>query len=371
MQTVLVHYASEVSLKGKNRSDFENQLVRNIKKSLGDNLKSIKQPYSRILLEVSDAKKAEVNLGKIFGISWFAFVDTCDSDIESIKKLALKSNIKGKTFKVQSKRSDKKFPIKSTEVNQIVGEALFNKYKSEVSMKNPAVIVHVNISEKETYVFSNKISGAGGLPVGTSGKVLVLMSGGIDSPVAAHLIMKRGCTVDYLHFHALRSDKEVKDTKIPKIIKKLQEYDPDSKLYLQSHHDFDIASQAAPSEFHLILFRRYMFKVAEKLAEKIGAKAIVSGDNLAQVASQTLDNIANVDRGLNIPIFRPVLTYDKQEIINLAEKIDTYKITIQPYKDCCAIISKKPKTKPKLEKVERFEKQINSDSLILETMKKF
>lgn len=371
MQTVLIHYASEIALKGGNRKDFENALVRNIKKSLGKDLK-LKRPYGRIIIQIPKYTPAiQKKLSKIFGISWFAPVDAVKSDLDAIKKATAKLKIKGKTFKVQTKRADKRFPLTSPEINKEVGEFLVDKLKLEVNFRNPENTVFVEVTEEGSFIFKDKIKGPGGLPVGTAGKVLVLMSGGIDSPVAAFLAMKRGCHVDYLHYHALRADKDVKDTKIPKIVKKLLEYDPDSKLFLQAHHDFDVASQKAPSEFSLILFRRYMFKVAEKLAERVRAKAIITGDNLAQVASQTLDNLSTVDRGIEMPVLRPVLTYDKQDIINLAKQIDTYDLTIQPYKDCCAIISRKPKTRPKLDKVEKYEKVIDQDKLVRETINKF
>lgn len=370
METVLVHYASEIHLKGKNRRDFENQLVRNIKNMLGKSLIKADKQFGRILLTVKN-KKAIVKLKKVFGISWFAVVEDCKSDLTEIKKTCSKLKVKGKTFKVKVKRADKKFPVKSQELNKILGEIIYEKNKAEVDIKNPEVIVNVEITEKGTFIFSEKFPGTGGLPVGTGGKVLVMMSGGIDSPVAAHQMMKRGCVVDYLHFHALRFDKDVKDTKIPKLVTQLKDYDPNSKLFLVSHNNFDLASQAAPSEYHLILFRRYMFRAAQELAKKIGAKAIVTGDNLAQVASQTLDNLSVVDAAMEVPVFRPVLTYDKQDIVDLAKEIGTYEESIKPYKDCCAIISKKPKTKAKLDRVEKYEKLIGQDKLVKETVNKF
>ena len=366
MQDILVHYASEIGLKGKNRRDFENQLIQNIRQSLGSNLKSLKKPYGRIILQVSNRKKAKEKLSKIFGISWYAFMDSCKSDINLIIKAALKHKVTEDNFNVTTKRADKKFPMKSTEVSRVVAAEIAKKYKSNPTFKKVKETIFIEITEKGSFIFAEKIQGLGGLPVGSSGKVLVLMSGGIDSPFAALQIMKRGCHVDYLHFHALRSNSETKKTKISKIIKLLQEYDPNSKLFLQSNINFEIASQKAPSEYHLILFRLYMFKIAEKLADRIKAKAIISGDNLAQVASQTLENICILDRNISMPIFRPLIGYDKQEIINKAKEIGTYEISLEKYKDCCAIVSRKPKTKPKLKKVMQYLEAIELEKIVKE-----
>ncbi len=378
MKAVLVHYG-ELALKGKNRKDFEERLVRNIKLAIGKGvLKQVNRLEGRmVLFPNSQNKKTEAliteRLSKVLGLSWFSFADVCAPDVGKIKSSVLKAGKgkldKKKTFKVDTTRAYKKFPHNSMEMNGMLGEALIEKFKPNVSLDNPDVTVFVEITKDWAFVYTDKVRCSNGLPVGSSGRVLVLLSGGIDSPVAAWLMMKRGCSVDYLHIHAMRESKDLENTKIREILEKLHEYDPRSKLYAVPYHEFDIRAQGAPSEYNLILFRRFMLRVAERLAKEIKVSAIVTGDNLAQVASQTLESITVADEAVDIPIFRPLLAYNKEDTINLARKIGTYELSIKPYKDCCSIVAKHPTTKPKLDKTKKFESKIKIDSIVRKCFK--
>jgi len=377
MKVVLVHYG-ELALKGHNRRRFEKILVKNIKLSLGKPaLKQVKRLEGRIVIFLNRYnKKTEemINdkLSKVFGISWFSFAEVCKSDMKKIKPVVIKASkgkIKGKTFRIETKRAYKRFPLTSIETNEILGGVIINKYRSKVSLENPDITIHVEITKDTSFIYVDKLRGPRGLPVGSGGRVLVLLSGGIDSAVASQLIMKRGFSVDYLHIYALRNEKEVKNSKVYEIFEKMKEFNVRSKLYLIPYHEFDVKLQKADQKYHLILFKRFMFKLAEKLAKDIGLKAIVTGDNIAQVASQTLESIEVSDYGIKMSIFRPLLTYDKEEIINLAKIIETYELSIMNYKDCCSIVSKHPTTKPKLDKVEFYENKIKVNSIIKKCMK--
>ncbi len=372
MKAFLVHYG-EIALKGGNRRDFERMLVDNIRYSAGEaNIKKIERLEGRIAVYTSSYSSKMVKhfvskLSRVFGISWFSVAEVCESRMDKIKSTSLriaKDKLKGKTFKVDTKRSYKKFPHTSIQTNEIIGEALLNRYKSKVSLDEPDVTVFIEITKDKTFVHMEKTKGLSGLPVGSAGKVLVLLSGGIDSAAAAWLVMKRGCRVDYLHIHALRRNKDVKDSKINDIFNVLKEYDTKSSLYTLPYHEFDVKAQKVPSDYNLILFRRFMIRIAENLAGDINAKAIVMGDNLSQVASQTIESIGVADNDVGILIFRPLLTYDKEEIIQLAGRIGTYGLSIKDYKDCCSIISRHPATRPKLEKAKLFESKMKMESVV-------
>ena len=377
---LLVRYA-EIGLKGKNRGFFESKLIENIKSKLGK--VKIEKDSGSILVNSDSAK----GLKEVFGISWFASVTEIGlpsrinsaepSEItdfaRSLKEmqdlvLSILEEKKPKTFRLTINRSDKKFPMKSQDLAREIGKVCEEK-GFEAELKNPELEIFVDILQSRAVVYTERQQGLGGLPVGSSGKVLCLLSGGIDSPVAAFLMAKRGCTVDYLHFYALRNTDEVKKSKIPKIGKELERFVGKSKLFLAPFEDFQMAVLKT-GEYELQLFRRFMMKFAEEFALKEGYGAVVLGDNLNQVASQTLENISAVEQGLQILIFRPLLTFDKREIENLAKEIGTYDFSIENYKDCCSIIVRKPKTKMKKEKLLELENSLQLNSLIEKTMQK-
>jgi len=386
--TILIHYA-EIGLKGKNRAFFENRLVGNIK----EKFKSIKNTKveklrGRIILILPRRKisKKEVQrkLKKVFGIAWFAFARKTESKIKKIKTLVKQSAKKissKETFAIRVKRADKNFSLQSSKAEQILGRLVENATKAKVDLTNPDKTLFLEINKKETYLFWKKIRGLGGLPVGVSGKVICLFSGGIDSVVAAYLLAKRGAKPVLVHFSAIPLQR-VKKSKIIKIYEKIQEYIRQTKLYIVPYDYFQmsILDKDTPGvknppprgrdlRYEVLLFRRFMRKVAEKIAQKEKALGLVTGDNLGQVASQTLENLAIFDKGVGLPIFRPLLGYDKQEIVNLAKKIGTYELSILPYKDCCSIIQKNPITRGKWEVVAKLEKEIEMEKIVKQSLR--
>jgi len=377
MVKVLIHHA-EIGLKKGNFAFFEKKLIANIKKSAhrsGVKIKEIIRHEKRILADFDDTeKKISAFLCNVFGIKYFSFVHEVDRDLKKLEKEIenkLKKFKKNKIQKIafQTKRSDKGFCLTSPEINKKLGE-ISNKIGLKVDYKNFEKKIFIEITLKKIYVYVEKINGFGGLPVGTSGRVLVLFSGGIDSPVASWLIMKRGCRVDFLHFHAFRNNKQSFNSKINNLVEKLNAFQGRSRLYLVPYSTYSIFTQGEIQEkYDLVLFKYFMLKFAERLAKENHYDAIVLGDNLGQVASQTIENIKASSLGLNAVIFRPLLTYDKQEIIDLSKKIGTYEMSIKKYKDCCSIISRKPSTKTKLKAFENILEKINVDMIVEKSLK--
>ncbi|NYZ61011.1 tRNA 4-thiouridine(8) synthase ThiI [Candidatus Micrarchaeota archaeon] len=361
---VLVQYG-EIGIKGKNRRTFENMLIRNIRKALGAKLKDAELRESRVFLEV-EGKEKEIRkaLLAVFGIEWFAFAYECRKTADEIWKVVQKAKLKGKKIAVETKRVDKSFPMKSQELSAEIGARIVEKFGCGVDLENPDARISIIIA-RNAYVYFEKIRGLGGLPVGSSGRVLCLLSGGIDSPVAAWMLMKRGCRVDFLHIYPFEKWDAKKGKKILELIEKLEEYGGKAELLTIPYADFYAETGNISPGYELVVFRRYMYKLAEKIAQEKGYGAIVSGDSLGQVASQTLENIGASQWGLSVPVFRPLIGMDKNEIIELAEKIGTYEISIRPYKDCCSLVSiSNPVTRARREEVERFAELIGLEKLV-------
>jgi len=371
---VLIHYG-ELGLKGLNRPFFEKKLIENIKRAFdGLEYKRIRKIQGRIILELtehSNVRKIEGSLKKVFGIAWFAFCFTTEANLENIKELV------GNEFqleacskvKVSAKRADKTLPFTSMDVNRELGAYLVKRFQFEISLKEPQKEIFVELVEGKAYIFDTKIRGLYGLPVGVSGKVLHLLSGGIDSPVAAWLLMKRGCEVDFLHFHGFQKFDERKSAKILGLVEILTQYCFKARVFFVPFYPFEAEAVETPTRYRLILFRRFMVRVAEEIANKYGIKALGSGENLAQVSSQTLENMTVISRATSLPIHRPLLTNEKNEIVNLAKQIGTFEISTQPYKDCCSLfIAKHPVTKAKLEMVESIERRLNLTDAIREIL---
>ena len=372
MNIILVHY-NEIAIKGNNRRDFENQLVLNIKEKIGKLISKIYKQESRVLIEY-DSNEEEIinNLKKVFGISSFGV----GKKLEREEKLVcnyLKENRKlfeGKTIKVETKRSDKSFPVNSMEFSKKIGEYLFEELKANVDLKNPEIVINIEILKDSFIIFLKKEPGLGGLPVGSAGRVLCLLSGGIDSPVAAWMMMKRGCVVDFLHV-APFDPEAVKKSKISRIVKKLEEYGNRGKLYIVSYENFFKQVENIEPKYRLIMFRRFIYSLAEKICEKEEILGIVSGDSVGQVASQTLENLFAATSGIKVPIYRPVVGMDKNEIIALSERIGLRELSQETYVDCCALVAiKHPATKAKKEKVEEICKKIEIEKIIEKSLEK-
>ncbi|HXY56933.1 MAG TPA: tRNA uracil 4-sulfurtransferase ThiI [Nitrososphaerales archaeon] len=345
--TYVVHY-SEVALKGKNRPEFIRALRKNLKRILWDLEPEVSQMDGRLVV-VSGGNEAEVSqrLRGAFGVAWFSPAAVAERDYQKILPLVIDAAraTSGKTFKVEARRSDKTFGMTSHELASKLGTEVANTTGMGVDLTSPDVVLHVDVTKGSAVVYSNKRRGPGGLPVGTSGRVLHLFSGGIDSPVAAWLLMKRGCVPVYLHFYLAPTVDFALDSKISRLVRTLAAYGGKSTLVMAPFAEYQLATSGARGELEPSLFRRFMRMTAEALVPAFGASAISTGDSLSQAASQTLWNIAAFDQGALVPILRPLLTYDKEEIVTLAKQISTYDLSLEEYKDCCAIITRHPRTR--------------------------
>jgi len=284
------------------------------------------------------------------------------------KVLEASRNARGRTFKIEPRRSDKDFPLSSHDLAVKLGAEVAKETNMGVDLRNPDVSLRVDVTRGSAVVYSVKQPGPGGLPVGTAGRVLHLFSGGIDSPVAAWLLMKRGCVPVYLHFYLAPTPQAALESKISRLVKLLSAYSGKSTLVLVPFAEYQIATAAAPGDLEPSLFRRFMRMTAEVLVPRFGATAIGTGDSLSQAASQTLWNIASFDHGASVPILRPLLTYDKEEIVSLARKISTYDLSLEEYKDCCAIITRHPKTRVKPELISEYARRLDFHELVLKTL---
>ena len=356
---VVVHYG-EIGTKGKNRGFFENKLMDNIKKIIDT---KIDKQYGRLVLEGNPKNLAD--LSGVLGIVSFSPAVRTELDIEKIKDKALllaKENPAG-TFAIETKRSNKNFTLDSKQINRIVGEHVAKNTGMKVDLNSPVKKIFIEVSDKECYIYDKKIPGPGGLPVGVSGTVVSLLSGGIDSPVASYLMMKRGCNVVFVHFHNYTSKIE---EKIEKLVAVLNKYQYKSKLYMVPFFPIqEKIIEKIPETHRMIVYRRVMMRIAGKIAEKEGAKALVTGDNLAQVASQTLDNLDVIHSASNETVFSPLIGMDKNDIIDIAKNIATYDLSILPYPDCCTyMIAKHPETRAKKEEIESMEKELDIKALV-------
>jgi thiamine biosynthesis protein ThiI len=373
---ILVHYG-ELGLKGQNRPIFEKKLIENIGKALKEQkYGSTKKAQARIILELnekSNTGKIEESLKRVFGIAWFAFVCRTEPDLESVKNLVGKQFrlAPGTKARVSAKRAEKTLPFTSMDADRELGTYLVNEFNAKISLNEPETTIFIEFAQGSAYVFDRKIRGPYGLPVGVSGKVLHLLSGGLDSPVAAWLLMKRGCPVEFLHFHAFRKFDKDKNSKILNLVDILKQYCFKSRVFFVPFYPFEAEAVEAPERYRLILFRRFMFRVAEQVAKKHGIDALSSGENLAQVSSQTLENMALISRATSMTMLRPLLTYEKDEIVRLARQIGTFEISTRMYKDCCQLfMAKHPATRAKLQVVESIEKKLNLSEAISESLDK-
>jgi thiamine biosynthesis protein ThiI len=343
----VLHY-SEVALKGNNRPEFMKALRRNINKSLAGTVHSTTLVDGRFIITAEgDEAEASRRLSRVFGVSWVASVSAVKPEYQDILATVLDSahSARGTSFKIDPRRSDKSFPLTSQELAIRLGAEVVKATGKSVDLTNPDVAIHVDLIKGNALVYTNKLKGPGGLPVGTAGRVLHLFSGGIDSPVAAWLLMKRGCRPVYVHFYLAPTPHSVLESKILKLLKVLSDYSGKNTLVLIPFAEYQMATAGVPQELEPSLFRRFMRMTAESLAPRFGASGISTGDSLSQAASQTLWNVASFDDGSSLPILRPLLTYDKEEIVSLAKNIGTYDLALEEYKDCCAMITRHPRTR--------------------------
>ena len=353
---------------------YEKKLVKNIKRSLKENGIEFKiyRKRGRIFITSEKIKEVCEMLKNIPGITSFSpCYHLQTSDLRKIKNFVKKNYEKWvkkrQTFAIRAQRVGK-HKFTSKDVENEVGKVVDRK----VNLKNPDVTIGIEIRDNDTYIFTEKIRGIGGLPVSASGKVLALLSGGIDSPVASFLMMKRGCKVDFIHFHSFPLVSKKSIEKVKELIKVLNKFQNKSKLYLIPFADIQSEIKTKiEARYRIIFYRRFMLKISEEVAKKENAKALVTGDSLGQVSSQTLQNIFSISEAVKIPIFRPLIGLDKEEIVSLAKKIGTYEISIKPQEDCCTLfIPKHPTTKAKIEIVKKLEKKLAMKKLIKNAIKK-
>ncbi|MCS7130093.1 MAG: tRNA 4-thiouridine(8) synthase ThiI [Archaeoglobaceae archaeon] len=350
MEICIVHYG-EIGVKGENRVFFERKLVENIGR-----FAKAKRRFGWIEVEYYDG--IEDKLRKVPGIRYFGIGYKTDLELSAIKSAVFKALPEDfETFKISTSRRNKNFPLNSIEINKELGSAVVEKTGKKVDLENPDVTIWVEIGENFALVYSKRFEGIGGLPVGTAGKVVSLISGGIDSPVASFLAMKRGCEVVAVHFFNKTLHSPDVRKKIVMLAEKLSEYQGDLKLYMIPFEDVQMEIiRIVPPKLRMVIYRRSMMRMANLIAEKENAKAIVTGDNISQVASQTLDNLNVIYSASKLAVLPPLLGFDKEEIISLAKKIGTYEISILPYEDCCSLmVAKHPETRAKKEFVEEFE----------------
>ncbi|ANB62248.1 tRNA uracil 4-sulfurtransferase ThiI [Anoxybacteroides amylolyticum] len=368
---ILIRYG-EMSTKGKNRNRFVVQLKRNIQKKLKA-FPNIKIEYMRdrmyILLNGEPHEEIMEQLKTVFGIQSFSLAMKCKNDIEQIKATALAAvqQVEGKTFKVSAKRIDKQFLIGSNELNHTLGSHILrNTNHLTVNVHEPDIDVRVEVRKDGTYVTCYDIPGAGGLPVGTSGKAMLMLSGGIDSPVAGYLAMKRGLEIEAVHFFSPPFTSERARQKVIDLAKKLTRFGGKIRLHIVPFTDIQqTIHRQVPDGYSLISSRRMMLKITDMLRKKYNGLAIVTGESLGQVASQTLESMFVINDVTTTPVLRPLVSMDKTEIIAIAKKIDTLDISVLPYEDCCTIfVPSAPKTRPKREKVVHYESFIELEPLL-------
>ena len=368
--TVLIRYG-ELSTKGKNRKDFIKKLDQNIRWMLRDiGGLEYQRTYDRIYIRLNGADPSVIRerLQKVFGISSFSFTEKVKSDIDEIKKTALRiaQEAAGKTFKVITRRHDKSFPMSSDEINRAVAGEILRNTDHKVDVHHPDFEIRIEVREYDTYMTSEKIPGAGGYPAGINGKVLLLLSGGIDSPVAAYELMKRGLKVEAIHFASPPYTSENARQKVVDLASMVSVYQGSMRVHFINFTELQLAIyRTAGDPYAVTLMRRMMFRLAEETAKKNRCLAIATGESIGQVASQTLESMVCINDVVHMPVLRPLVCMDKLEIIDIARRIGTYETSILPFQDCCTIFDpKNPVTKPSVEKAEGFEKQFDWQSLI-------
>lgn len=380
MKEIILIKNGELVLKGLNRNTFEDVLIKNMKRALRE-LGEFKFTKSQSTIMVESLNDADLDdameiLKKVFGIAALSRAAVAEKDMESIRQTTLSylaEELEGaKTFKVEAKRSDKKFPLKSPEICRELGGFILSKFHHlKVDVHNPDVTVTVEVRDNYAFVRGNNIKGAGGMPVSTSGRAAVLISGGIDSPVAAYMMAKRGIELVAVHFASPPYTTELAELKVMELLHKVAKYSGPITTYVVPFTRLqEEIRDNCPEEYFTIIMRRYMMRISQALAEHQNCSALITGESVGQVASQTIYALGCTDAVTDMPVFRPCIGMDKDEIIAISRKIDTFETSIQPYEDCCTVFTPKhPRTRAKLEDVVVAEQGItNGDELIAQAI---
>ena len=380
MKEILLCKYGEIVLKGANRRYFEETLCKTLRfraKHFG-NFK-IERSQSTLIIEPLD-EFADIDgmfetASKVFGIVGISRCAVCEKDMKAIEQTVkdyVPQFLEGKkTFKVEAKRSDKRFPLDSMKICAEVGGYVLSALPHlRVDVHHPEVIVHVEIREFAAYIHAGQFKGAGGMPVGTNGKALLLLSGGIDSPVAGYMIAKRGVQIEAVHFESFPYTSELAREKVFQLAREVAQYAGSFNVHVVSlTHIQEELVKACEEDYFTLLLRRYMMAIADKLAHRLGCGGLITGESLGQVASQTMQAIGVTDPLASLPVFRPCIGMDKEEIVQIARKIGTFETSIQPYEDCCTVFTPKhPRTRPELAKVLEQEKKLDFDALVQEAL---
>ena len=371
MDSVLIRY-HEIALKKGNRAYFTELLKRNILAAVKDlGAKEIRSLPARLLLTFRNEIDPDTlikRMSSVFGIANFSLVQRTERDIEQLRRQIL-TGLDGapfSSFRIDTQRGDKTFPLNSPEINRQLGAAVQEKSGARVDLSNPEFTVHVEILPKDAFFGYNKLPGAGGLPVGASGRLMALISGGFDSPVAAYRMMQRGCRVNFVHFHSAPYQDKTSQDKVQQLVKLLTRHQFQSRLYMVPFGEIQrqiVAAVARP--LRVVLYRRMMLRIAEQIARKEKARALITGESLGQVASQTLENMTVIQQAVTMPILRPLVGMDKQEIIDQARRIGSFETSSIPDQDCCQLfVPKHPATKGRLDDVEADEAKLQVTELV-------
>lgn len=380
--SILIHFG-ELGLKGRNQPMFRRQLRRNIRlklKSLGAQW-TVRDAVGLFTVDIpvgepDDLIQAAISgLRDVSGIVWLTLArrlrpyrftpESRERDMAELREhllvTAQAQYAPGRSFCVRVNRGNKHLPFTSPKLAAELGQAVYDQTSwKNVNLKSPDITFHLDLRSLATFLFGQKLRGPAGLPVGTSGRVLALLSGGIDSPVAAYLMARRGCRVDFVHFTAA-SPHEEEGAKVWRLARQLSRYTMATRLFVVPYVHFDLALLRDGVQHEVVLFRRFMVRVAETLARQLRARALVTGDTLAQVASQTISNLVSTEQAVDMPVLRPLIAFDKDETIALAEKIGVYAISVEPHKDCCALISGNPKTRSSHTRMSELEARVFPD----------
>ncbi len=380
MREILLCKYGEIVLKGANRRFFEDTLMKTLRfraKHFGKF--EINRSQSTIVIEPmtedSDIDGLFETVSKVFGIVGISRCAVCEKNMDEISRLVreyVPQFLEGKkSFKVEAKRSDKRFPLNSPQISAEIGGVILGMMpKLRVDVRNPEIVVHVEIREHGAYIHAGQFKGAGGMPVGTNGKGMLLLSGGIDSPVAGYMIAKRGVQLEAVHFESFPYTSERAKEKVMDLARIVAQYAGSFNLHVVSltHIQEELVKNCEEDYFTLIL-RRYMMAIADRLAHKTDCGGLITGESLGQVASQTMQAIGVTDPVATLPVFRPCIGMDKEEIIQVARKIDTFETSIQPYEDCCTVFTPKhPRTRPELEKVLEQQNRLDFEALVQEAL---
>ncbi len=371
MQELIMIKYGELTTKKANRKIFINTLNQNIEKALKSENVQITKDSVRMFIKCENANKIAIKLQKIFGIHSIVIAYKVNNNINDVLNKALQIMDKNKkTFKVVTKRADKNYPVHSMEYSRKLGGLILKNSNFKVDVHTPDITLTVEIRTEGTFIYTNEIKGAGGYPVGVAGKGLLMLSGGIDSPVAGYLTLKRGVSIEALYFESPPHTSLEAKNKVINLTKILNNYSGKIKLHVVPFTKLQEAIfKNCPDIYMITIMRRMMYRIAALYAEKIGAKILINGESIGQVASQTLDSMVCINNVTNMPVIRPVACFDKLEIIDIAKKINTYETSILPYEDCCTIfVPKHPVINPKLDKCIQYENSFDYQKLIDEAI---